>query len=278
MIYYKTKDEVELIRKSSLLVSDTLAYVGSLIRPGITTLELDKKAEEFIRDNGAAPAFKGYKSKSKGIPDFPASLCISMNDVVVHGIPSKKEIGEKDVVSVDCGVLKNGFYGDSAYTFLMGGVSLDVVNLARITKESLYRGIEMAIAGNRVGDISHAVQHFCENINGYGVVRELVGHGLGKSLHEEPEVPNFGAKGKGPKLLEGLVIAIEPMVNLGTKNVMQDADGWTIRTRDGKAACHFEHTIAVRKGPADILSAFEQIESAERNNHNLYKQLQSVNG
>ena len=278
MIYYKTKDEVELIRKSSLLVSDTLAYVGSLIRPGLTTLELDRKAEEFIRDNGAVPAFKGYKSKGKGIPDFPASLCISMNDVVVHGIPSKTEIGEKDVVSVDCGVLKNGFFGDSAYTFLMGGVSLDVVNLAKITKESLYRGIEMAIAGNRVGDISYAIQNFCENIHGYGVVRELVGHGLGKNLHEEPEVPNFGAKGKGPKLMEGLVIAIEPMINLGTKNVMQDADGWTIRTRDKKPSCHFEHNIAIKKGQADILSSFDQIEIAERNNNNLYKQLQSVNG
>ncbi len=278
MIYYKTKDEVELIRKSSLLVSDTLAYVGSLIRPGITTLELDKKAEEFMRDNGAVPAFKGYKSKGNGVPDFPASLCISLNDVVVHGIPSKTEIKENDVVSVDCGVLKNGFYGDSAYTFLMGGVSLDVANLARITKESLYRGIEMAIAGNRVGDISYAIQHFCETINGYGVVRELVGHGLGRNLHEEPEVPNFGAKGKGPKLLEGLVIAIEPMINLGTKNVMQDADGWTIRTRDRKPSCHFEHNIAVKKGHADILSSFDQIEIAERNNNNLYKQLQSANG
>lgn len=278
MIYYKTKDEIELIRKSSLLVSDTLAYVGSLIKPGITTLELDKKAEEFIRDNGAIPAFKGYKSKSKGIDDFPASLCISLNDVVVHGIPSKAEMQENDVVSVDCGVLKNGFYGDSAYTFLMGGASLDVVNLARVTKESLYRGIEMAIAGNRVGDISHAVQSFCEQHHGYGVVRELVGHGLGRSLHEEPEVPNFGMRGRGPKLQEGLVIAIEPMINMGTKNVLQDDDGWTIRTKDNKPSAHFEHTIAVKKGPADILSSFEQIEQAERNNKNLYQQLQSVNG
>ncbi len=278
MIYYKTKDEIELIRKSSLLVSNTLAYAGSIIRPGMTTLELDKKAEEFIRDHGAVPAFKGYKSKSQGVPDFPSSLCISMNDVVVHGIPSKTEIRDHDVVSVDCGVLMNGFYGDSAYTFLLPNVSLDVVNLARVTKESLYRGIEMAVAGNRVGDISYAIQHFCEHFHGYGVVRELVGHGLGRSLHEEPEVPNFGAKGKGPKLLEGLVIAIEPMINLGTKNVVQEADGWTIRTKDHKPSCHFEHNIAIRKGAADILSNFEQIEEAERNNQNLYKQLQSVNG
>jgi len=270
MIYYKTKDEVELIRKSSLLVSETLAYTGSLIKPGITTLFLDQKAEEFIRDHGAQPAFKGYQSKTKGVPNFPASLCISINDEVVHGIPSKREIRETDVVSVDCGVYKNGFFGDSAYTFLLGGASLDAVNLVKNTKESLYRGIEMAISGNRIGDISFAIQSFCEDHHGYGVVRQLVGHGLGRNLHEEPEVPNFGARGKGPKMLEGLVIAIEPMINLGTRNVVQDNDGWTIRTRDGEVSCHFEHNVALRKGPADILSSFGPIEEAERNNRNLY--------
>jgi methionyl aminopeptidase len=272
MIYYKTNDEIELIRISSLLVSETLAYAASLIRPGLTTLALDMKAEEFIRDNGAVPAFKGYKSKTRGVADFPAALCISLNDVIVHGIPSKKEIKEGDVVSLDCGVLKNGFFGDSAYSFLVGYQKPEVVKLSEITKEALQRGIDAAQAGNRIGDISHAIQSFCETQHGYGIVRELVGHGVGRSLHEDPEVPNFGTKGRGPKLLEGLVIAIEPMVNLGTKQVIQDRDGWTIRTRDGKPSMHYEHTIVIRKEAAEVLSSFKPILKAEQQNNNLYKE------
>ena len=270
MIYYKTKDEVELIRKSSLLVSDTLALIADIIKPGITTLELDKRAEEFIRDNGAKPSFLGYRG-------FPNTLCISVNDMVVHGIPSKNEIKEGDVVSIDCGVFKNGFHGDSAYTFLIGEVTLDAVNLARVTKECVFKGIEMAVPGNRIGDISYAIQNYAEQYHGYGVVRELVGHGLGKSLHEEPEVPNFGSRGKGPKLQEGLVIAIEPMINLGTKNVVQENDGWAIRTKDRKISCHFEHTIAITLGVADILSNFENIEKVVRSNNNLYQEKETVN-
>lgn len=270
MIYYKTKDEIELIRKSSLLVSDTLALIAGIIKPGITTLELDKKAEEFIRDNGAKPSFLGYRG-------YPNTLCISVNDMVVHGIPSKNEIKEGDVVSVDCGVYKDGYHGDSAFTFLIGEVSLDAVNLARVTKECVFKGIEMALPGNRIGDISYAIQHYAEQYHGYGVVRELVGHGLGKSLHEEPEVPNFGSRGKGPKLQEGLVIAIEPMINLGTKNVVQENDGWTIRTKDRKISCHFEHTIAVTTGAADILSNFDNIEKAMSSNKNLYQEKETVN-
>ena len=270
MIYYKTKDEVELIRKSSLLVSDTLALIADIIKPGITTLELDNKAEEFIRDNGAKPSFLGYRG-------FPNTLCISVNDMVVHGIPSKNEIKEGDVVSVDCGVFKNGFHGDSAFTFLIGEVTLDAVNLARVTKECVFKGIELAVPGNRIGDISYAIQNYAEQYHNYGVVRELVGHGLGKSLHEEPDVPNFGSRGKGPKLQEGLVIAIEPMINLGTKNVVQENDGWTIRTKDRKISCHFEHTIAITTGAADILSSFDNIEKAVRSNKNLYQEKETVN-
>ena len=231
---------------------------------------LDKKAEEFIRDNGAKPSFLGYRG-------FPNTLCISVNDMVVHGIPSKNEIKEGDVVSVDCGVFKNGFHGDSAFTFLIGEVTLDAINLARVTKECVLKGIEMAVPGNRIGDISYAIQNYAEQYHGYGVVRELVGHGLGKSLHEEPDVPNFGIRGKGPKLQEGLVIAIEPMINLGTKNVVQENDGWTIRTKDKKISCHFEHTIAITSGAADILSSFDNIEKAVRSNKNLYQEKETVN-
>ena len=197
--------------------------------------------------------------------------------MVVHGIPSKNEIKEGDVVSVDCGVFKNGFHGDSAFTFLIGEVTLDAINLARVTKECVLKGIEMAVPGNRIGDISYAIQNYAEQYHGYGVVRELVGHGLGKSLHEEPDVPNFGIRGKGPKLQEGLVIAIEPMINLGTKNVVQENDGWTIRTKDKKISCHFEHTIAITSGAADILSSFDNIEKAVRSNKNLYQEKETVN-
>jgi len=217
-------------------------------------LELDKRAEEFIKDHNAYPGFLGYSG-------FPNSICASINSAVVHGIPTNAPLNEGDIVSVDIGVLKDGYWGDSAYTFPVGEVSPEVKKLLDVTKESLYLGIEQAIAGKRIGDIGHAVQSFAE-ANGYGVVRELVGHGVGKSLHEAPEVPNFGRRGTGMQMLEGLVIAIEPMINLGTKNVKQMKDGWTIQTADGKPSAHYEHTIVVRKNKAEILSTFELIEQA----------------
>ncbi len=254
MIYYKTNEEIEKIRVSSLLVARTLAEVAKIIRPGITSLELDKIAEEYIRDNGGVPAFKGYNG-------FPNSLCISPNEQVVHGIPNNRPYESGDIVSVDCGVLKDGYYGDSAYTFALGEVSVEVQNLLDTTKESLYRGIEVAVEGKRLQDISYEIQTYCES-KGYSVVRELVGHGIGKSLHEAPEVPNFGKRGSGPKLKTGLVIAIEPMINMGRKNIIHGKDGWTIKTSDGMPSAHFEHTIAVGKGKADILSSFEFIEKA----------------
>lgn len=254
MIYYKTNEEIEKIRVSSLLVARALAEVAKIIRPGITSLELDKIAEEYIRDNGGVPAFKGYNG-------FPNSLCISPNEQVVHGIPNNRPYESGDIVSVDCGVLKDGYYGDSAYTFALGEVSAEVQNLLDTTKESLYRGIEVAVEGKRLQDISYEIQTYCES-KGYSVVRELVGHGIGKNLHEAPEVPNFGKRGSGPKLKTGLVIAIEPMINMGRKNIIHGKDGWTIKTSDGMPSAHFEHTIAVGKGKADILSSFEFIEKA----------------
>jgi methionyl aminopeptidase len=253
-LYYKTKEEIELIRESSLLVAKALAEVAKVIKPGITTLALDKIAYEFISDNKAVPAFLNYNG-------FPNSLCISVNSQVVHGIPGKYELKDGDIVSVDCGVVKNKFFGDSAYTFPIGSVKPEVLQLLKITKESLYKGIELAVAGKRLGDVGEAIQVHAES-NGFSVVRELVGHGIGKNLHEAPEVPNYGKKGSGLKLEEGLVIAIEPMINLGKKAVTQDNDGWTIRTADNKASAHFEHTIAVGKDKADILSSFEYIEEA----------------
>ncbi|MGG9971500.1 type I methionyl aminopeptidase [Ferruginibacter sp. SUN002] len=264
MIHYKTKDEIELMRQSSLLVSKTLAEVAKIIKPGITTLEIDSFAEQFILDNGAKPSFKGY-----GKPAFPFACCISVNDAVVHGFPTNDALREGDIVSVDVGVFKNGFHGDSAYTFALAGVTDDVKKLLAVTKASLYKGIEKAVHGNRIGDISFAIQHYTEKEHGYGVVRDLVGHGLGEHLHEDPQVPNYGKKGTGAKLLEGLVIAIEPMINMGTKNVYHDKDGWTIRTEDGKPAAHFEHNVAVRKGKADVLSSFAEIEASEKGNANL---------
>ena len=254
MVYLKTDEEIELLRESSLLVGKTLAEVAKRIGPGVHTLDLDKVAEEFIRDNGATPGFKDYNG-------FPNTLCVSKNEAVVHGIPDKKPLQEGDIVSVDCGTLMNGFYGDSAYTFQIGEVAEETKKLLEVTKESLMLGIEKAIVGMRVGDIGFAVQQ-CAESNGYGVVRELVGHGVGKNLHESPEVPNYGRKGRGMKLIDGLVIAIEPMINLGVKEVMQAKDGWTIVTKDGKPSAHFEHTVAVRKGKADILSTFDYIEEA----------------
>lgn len=252
MIYIKTKEEVEVIRESSLLVGKTHAEVAKLIQPGITTEMLDNKAEEFIRDNGGEPAFKGYNG-------FPCTLCISVNDQVVHGIPGKDELKEGDVVSVDCGVLMNGFYGDSAYTYSVGEVSEDNLNLMKVTKEALYKGIEAATHNNRVGDIGFAIQQHVETA-GYSIVRDLVGHGVGRELHEKPEIPNYGRRGTGPRLKEGMVIAIEPMVNAGNYSVKTCKDGWTIVTADGLNSAHYEHTLAVGVNSADILSSFECIE------------------
>ena len=252
MIYYKTEEEIDLIRNSSLLVAKTHAEIAGLIKPGITTLALDKIAEEFIRDNGGIPAFKGYGG-------FPNTLCMSPNDQVVHGIPNDKVLEDGEILSVDCGVVMNGYFGDSAFTYEVGKVDAEKKQLLKVTKESLYKGIEMAVSGNRIGDIGYAVQKHVESF-GYGVVRELVGHGVGKNLHESPEVPNYGRRGRGAKLQEGLVIAIEPMINMGTRKIMQHNDGWTITTIDNKPSAHFEHTIVVRKGEAEILSSFEEIE------------------
>jgi len=252
MIYYKTEEEIELVRKSSLLVAKTHAEIAGLIKPGITTLALDKIAEEFIRDNGGVPAFKGYGG-------FPNTLCMSPNDQVVHGIPDDRCLENSEILSVDCGVVMNGYYGDSAFTYEVGEVDAETKQLLKVTKESLYKGIEKAVAGNRIGDIGYAVQSHAESF-GYGVVRELVGHGVGRNLHESPEVPNHGRRGMGVMLKEGLVIAIEPMINMGTKRILQHNDGWTITTIDNKPSAHFEHTIVVRKGKAEILSSFKEIE------------------
>jgi methionyl aminopeptidase len=253
MIVYKTREEIERLRESNQLVSKTLAEVAKYIKPGITTLQLNKIAEEFIRSHGAEPAFLGYRG-------YPATLCTSVNSVVVHGIPSSSyELMEGDIISIDCGVVMNGFYGDSAYTFPVGQIDEAIMKLLRVTHESLFKGIDEAVEGKRLGDISSAVQFHAEK-NGFSVVREMVGHGLGKSLHEEPEVPNYGKRGHGPKLMSGLVICIEPMINMGTKNVRQDKDGWTIRTLDGKPSAHYELAVAIDKGKADVLSSFRYIE------------------
>jgi methionyl aminopeptidase len=244
--------EIELVRESSLLVGKTLAEVAKRMAPGVTTGELDRLAEEFIRDHGAVPGFKG-------LYDCPSTLLISVNDEVVHGLPGTRELREGDVASVDCGVLMNGFYGDSAYTFCLGEVREEVKRLLRVTQECLKLGIEQAVAGNRTGDIGYAVQQHAEK-NGYGVVRELTGHGVGRKLHEGPEVPNFGRRGHGAKLVEGMALAIEPMINMGSKEVRQLDDGWTVITRDGRPSAHFEHTIAVKQGKANVLSTFSYIE------------------
>jgi len=257
MLVYKSEEEIEIIRRNNLLVSKTLAEVAKLIKPGVTTLELDKRAEEFIRDNGAIPGFLGYGG-------FPNTLCTSVNDQVVHGIPSDYVLKNGDIVSVDCGTYMEGYYGDTAYTFPVGEVSDEILKLLRITKESLFKGIENAIEGNRVGDIGNAVQVHAEN-SGYSVVREMVGHGLGKNMHEAPEVPNYGKRGKGIILKKGLVICIEPMINLGGKQIKQDNDGWTIRTIDGKPSAHYELAVVVDRGRAEILSTFDFIEEITKN-------------
>jgi len=254
MIYLKTEEDLVFLRESGQIVAKALGEVSKFIQPGVTTKYLDQIAEDFIRSQGAIPSFLNYNG-------FPASLCISVNEAVVHGIPSVKTIlKEGDIVSVDCGALKNGFHGDSAYTFRIGDVKEEVVNLLRTTKESLYMGIDQALEGKRIGDIGNAVQDYCQK-RGYTVVREMVGHGVGKNLHEDPEVPNVGKRGSGTQLKGGMVIAIEPMINLGTKNIIMERDGWTVRTADRKPSAHFEHTIAVRKnGVAEILTSFDYIQ------------------
>jgi methionyl aminopeptidase len=262
MMIYKTDEQVELMRKSALLVSKTLAEIASVLKPGINTLSIDERIGEFVRDHQAIPSFLNYKG-------YPFNSCLSVNDVVVHGFPGKEELKEGDIISIDIGVILNGWHGDHAYTFSIGDPGEEVLKLIRVTKESLYKGIEKAIAGNRLGDIAFAIQEHTEKKNGYGVVRELVGHGLGRNMHEDPQVPNYGKRGTGPKLKEGLVLAIEPMINLGKKEVFTEEDGWTVRTKDGKPSVHFEHDVCVRKSKADILSDYSIIEKAERSNKNL---------
>lgn len=259
MIFLKTDEDIELMRESNQLVGMTLGELAKHIKPGVTTLQLDKIAYEFIRSHGAIPSFLGYKG-APGAIDFPGSICTSINDHIVHGIPGNYVLKDGDIISVDCGTEKNGFCGDSAYTFCVGEVAEEVKALLRATKASLYCGIEKAIDGTRLGDVSEAIQTYCER-HGYSVVRELVGHGIGRKMHEAPEVPNYGKRGTGPLLKKGMCIAIEPMINMGSKNVIFDNDGWTIRTKDRKPSAHFEHTIAIREGKADILSSFEFIES-----------------
>ena len=262
MIIYKTNEEAEQMRQSALLVSKTLSEVAKILRPGITTLSIDRMIGEFIKDHKAVPSFLNYHG-------YPFNSCLSVNDVVVHGFPNTKELVEGDIISVDIGVILNGWHGDHAYTFAIGDPGPSTMQLIKVTKESLYKGIEKAVSGNRIGDISFAIQDYTERKHGYGVVRELVGHGLGRSLHEDPQVPNYGKRGSGAKMREGMVLAIEPMINLGKKEVYTEDDGWTVRTKDGKPSVHFEHDVCVRKGKADILSNYEPIEEAEKNNINL---------
>ncbi len=265
MIIYKTREQAEGIRRSCTIVNDAIAEAAKLIKPGVTTIQLNDVAEKYILSKGAKPNFKNYNG-------YPYSCCISVNDAVVHGFPNDIPLKEGDVVSVDVGAVKDGYHGDSAYTFVLKGASPEVIELLKVTKESLYKGIEKAVAGNRVGDIAYAIQEHTEGLKGYGVVRELVGHGLGFSLHEDPQVPNYGRRGSGTKLKEGLVIAIEPMINLGKKEVYTDADGWTVRTKDGKPSAHFEHDVLVQKDHPDVLSSFDKIEEVERENEYLYSE------
>ncbi len=254
MIITKTNEEIELMRESALIVSKTLGMIAKEVKPGVTTLELDRKAEEFIRDHQAIPGFLG-------LYDFPNTLCVSPNAQVVHGVPNKNPLQEGDIISVDCGAIKNDFYGDHAYTFQVGEVSEEVKKLLQVTKESLYKGIKQLKLGNRVGDVGFAIQKHAEK-NGYGVVRELVGHGLGKKMHEDPEMPNYGKRGRGKKFVEGMVVAIEPMINMGTKRIKQLPDGWTILTADGLPSAHFEHDVAIVNGKPELLSTFKYIYEA----------------
>ena len=260
-IFLKTEDEIELMRKANQLVGRTLAELAKHIKSGVTTLHLDKIADEFIRDNGAIPTFKGFPNPYGG--PFPASICTSVNDVVVHGVPNNDTVlKDGDIISIDCGTLLDGFCGDSAYTFCVGEVSDEVKQLLRTTKESLYKGIGNATAGHHLGDISSAVQDYCEAQN-YGIVRELTGHGIGREMHEDPPVPNYGRRGNGIMLKASMCIAIEPMINMGKRDIWLDKDRWSVRTRDGKPAAHFEHTVCVRRGQAEILSSFEEVERIE---------------
>ena len=260
-IFLKTEDEIELMRRANQLVGKTLGELAKHIKPGVTTLHLDHIAEEFIRDHGAVPTFKNFPNPYGG--PFPASICTSVNDVVVHGVPDEKTVlKDGDIISIDCGTLLDGYNGDSCYTFCVGEVSKEVRQLLKTTKESLYCGIEQAVAGRHIGDIGDAVQSYCE-ANGYGVVRELTGHGIGRKMHEDPQVPNYGRKGNGVLLKASMCIAIEPMITMGDRQIYLMPDRWTVKTRDGKPAAHFEHTIAVRRGEAEILSSFEEVESLE---------------
>lgn len=252
MVFYKTEEEINIIREGAKILSQAHGEIASLVRAGVTTLELDTRAEEFICDHGGRPSFKGYNG-------FPYSLCISVNSVVVHGFPSAYVLQPGDIVSIDCGVYYKGFHSDSAYTHPVEEVSEEVQKLLDVTKASLYLGIEKAVVGNRMGDVAATIQNAAE-MEGFSVVRELVGHGIGRNLHEAPEVPNYGKRGQGLKLQSGLVLAVEPMVNAGTKNIVQEADGWTIKTRDNKPSAHFEHTIVVRKDKAEVLTTFDYIE------------------
>ena len=254
MIKTKTREEIELMRESALVVSRTLGMLASEIKPGVTTLKLDKLAEDFIREQNAVPGFLG-------LYDFPNTLCMSPNAQVVHGIPNDTPLKEGDIISIDCGAIKNGFYGDHAYTFPIGEIDEETKELLKVTKESLYVGIDEFRVGNRVGDVGYAIQKYCED-HGYGVVRELVGHGLGKKMHEEPDMPNYGQRGRGKKFVEGMVVAIEPMINLGTKNIIQLRDGWTILTADNKPSAHFEHDVAIVDGKPELLSTFQYIYDA----------------
>jgi methionyl aminopeptidase len=263
-IKVKTEAEIELIRKSCELLSKTLAEVAKMLKAGVTGVQLDKIAEEYIKSHGAHPSFKGYNR-------YPASLCISVNDEVVHGIPKSEPFKDGDIVSLDCGVYMNGYHGDMAYTFGIGNVRPDIQQLLKVTKASLYLGIEQAIVGKRTGDIGFAVQDYCERQNPYKCVRELVGHGVGKTLHEDPQVPNYGRKGDGQKLPENCVIAIEPMVNLGKRDVYTKRDNWTIATQDGAPSAHFEHTVVVKPEKAEALTTFKWIEEAIQVNNELIK-------
>ena len=254
MIHYKSAEEIDLIRESALIVSKTLGMLAQEVRPGVTPLYLDQRAEEFIRDHGAAPGFLG-------LYDCPSTLLTSVNEQVVHGLPNKRPLQEGDIVSIDCGAKKNGYYGDHAYTFAIGEIAPDVQRLLDVTLECLYLGIEQAAEGKRIGDIGYVIQQHAEK-NGYGVVRELVGHGLGKNMHESPEVANYGKRGKGAKIKNGLVIAIEPMINMGTRRIKQLSDGWTIVTADKKPSAHFEHDVAIVNGKPEILSTFQYVEEA----------------
>lgn len=261
MIYLKTEDEIDLLRRANRLVGLTLAEVAKIVKPGVTTREMDTLAEQFIRDNGAIPTFKGFPNPYGG--PFPASICTSVNNVVVHGIPDDTPLQDGDVVSVDCGTLLDGFCGDSCYTFMVGEVKPEIRELLRVTKESLYKAIDTAIVGRRLGDIGYAVQQHCES-HGYGVVREFVGHGIGREMHEDPQVPNYGRQGTGKQLKNGLCIAIEPMITLGDPSITLLSDRWGVVTRDESPAAHFEHTIAIHHGKAEILSSFREIEEVER--------------